>query len=78
MTPVQEQIRKDFDELVAERQAGMFKGKGGLCECIRTAVSLNPEATLEDFCIAIPEVNRQTAYIQFRQSRKLDAELYGA
>lgn len=75
----QEQIRKDFEELKAEADAGLFEAnangsKGFLCEIIRTAVSLNPDASVQDIIAALPELNPATIKIQYRNSRRLDAE----
>ena len=50
--------------------------KYSLCPMLRYVASLNPEATREQFVevMAHFEVNPKTAAIQYRASRKFDAE----
>lgn len=73
------QIRKDYRQLRKEWGQGLLQPKSGLCEVIRTTVSLNPKASVHDIRDALKGVGRplnpHTVGIQYRHSRRIDAEL---
>ena len=68
-------IRDDFEQLMAEWKAGLLGPSSGLCEVIRTTVSLHPGEPLGSFIKALPECNASTLRIQFNNSRRVDAAL---
>lgn len=64
-----EQVKKDFSEVASEGY--------GIAEVIRTVACLNSSLSQKEFVAIAIECgyNKSTASIQFRKSRRLDAEL---
>ena len=65
-------IAEDFKRCEEDRMSRAWVGQA---ESLRTTVMLNPEATLQDFFDALPQINRGSMANRFRESHRVMKEM---
>ena len=72
------QLQADFEFCQECPEEFRSRNGGTLAPMLRTVAALNPEASKEEFIRAMVDcgVHKNTAAIQYRASRKFDAENY--
>jgi hypothetical protein len=63
------QIKKDYDALIVEGSR--------MAEAIRTAVMLNPDATLAEAQNALPDLHPGSIANRYRESKRVSKEMDG-